>query len=35
MSETFTCDQCGGVFEKQWSDEEAMAEAASFVGSYP
>lgn len=26
--ETYTCAACGGVFEKGWSDEEALAEAA-------
>jgi len=25
---TFTCARCGGLFEKDWSDEEAMAEHA-------
>ena len=30
MSETFTCDHCGGTFEKLWSDEEAAAEAEEF-----
>lgn len=27
MSDTFTCEICRGVFEKAWTDEEAMAEA--------
>jgi hypothetical protein len=27
MSGDFTCAQCGGVFEKAWTDEEAIAEA--------
>lgn len=30
MSETFTCEQCGGTFPKIRSDEEAMAEARSL-----
>ena len=24
--ETYKCERCGGVFEKGWSDEEAIAE---------
>ena len=27
MTDTFTCDNCGDVFDKAWSDEEATAEA--------
>ena len=27
MTDTFTCDNCGDVFDKVWSDEEAAAEA--------
>lgn len=27
----FTCANCGGEFEKSWSDEEAAAEAASLI----
>jgi hypothetical protein len=32
MAETFKCAQCGGEFEKEWSDEEAIAEAESIFG---
>lgn len=28
MSETFRCEMCGGSFPKEWTDEEANAEAA-------
>lgn len=24
---SYTCDQCGGVFETDWSEEEAQAES--------
>lgn len=27
MAGLFTCDACGGTFEKGWSDGEALAEA--------
>ncbi len=27
MSGGFTCDRCGGVFEKGWTDDDALAEA--------
>ena len=30
MSETFTCARCGATHEKDWSDEEAAAEAEEF-----
>ncbi len=33
--EEFTCDECGGVFTKGWSDEEAEAEARDFFGEGP
>jgi len=26
MAEMFTCEHCGGTFEKAWSDDEAGAE---------
>lgn len=32
MSDTYTCEQCGGTFEKGWSDEESAAEAQSIWG---
>lgn len=37
MSEnhTYTCDYCGGVYEKGWSDEEALQEAEMIFGSHP
>lgn len=31
MSDSFTCANCGGTFEKTWSDEEAAAEAAGLL----
>jgi hypothetical protein len=30
MAETFTCAGCGATHEKDWSDEEAAAEAEEF-----
>ena len=33
MSNTFTCAQCGGTFEKEWTDEEAQAEAEETFGT--
>jgi hypothetical protein len=27
MADTFICEECGGEFEKGWSEEEAEAEA--------
>jgi hypothetical protein len=27
VSDTFTCENCGETYDKQWSDEEAAAEA--------
>lgn len=32
MAETFTCAVCDGTFEKEWTDEEAMAEATGIFG---
>lgn len=33
---TYTCDSCGGVFEFEWTDEEAKAEqAANGWGDVP
>ena len=32
VSDTFTCDECGGTFPKDWSDDEANAEAESMWG---
>lgn len=31
----YTCTMCGGVFEKAWSDEEAVAEAKRYFGEIP
>ncbi len=28
-ADTFTCARCGNTYEKEWSDEEAAAEAAA------
>lgn len=30
LGEPYTCGNCGGIFTKTWSDEEAMAEARSL-----
>jgi len=30
---TFTCDACRGVFEKEWTDEEAREEEADLFGA--
>jgi len=30
---TYKCAACGGVFEKAWTDEEALAETADVFGS--
>jgi len=30
LGEPYTCDNCGGLFTKTWSDEEAMAEAEAL-----
>lgn len=27
MAETFTCEECGGTFDKEWTDDEALDEA--------
>jgi hypothetical protein len=27
-NETFTCENCGGTWEKAWTDDEARAEAS-------
>lgn len=32
MTDTYTCEQCGGTFEKGWTDEEAQAEAERLWG---
>lgn len=32
MSNTHTCAQCGAMFESDWSDEEAQAEADAVFG---
>lgn len=31
----YRCDHCGGVYEKIWSDEEAMAESKENFGDIP
>ena len=30
--ETFVCDNCGGTFPKEWSDEEAEKESQKIFG---
>ena len=32
MTDTFKCAMCGGTFDKEWSDAEALAEAAHVFG---
>ena len=32
MSDKFTCAECGGKFDKAWSDEEAEAE---YTATFP
>lgn len=33
MTDRFTCEHCGGTFEKEWTDDEAQAEADDLWGS--
>lgn len=35
MNSTFTCADCGGVFDMAWSDEEARAESKEQWGDIP
>ena len=35
MSKTFTCNHCGGVFESNWTEEEAKAEQHKNWGDIP
>lgn len=35
MTDTYTCARCGGVFEKGWSDEEALAETKTKFPETP
>ena len=35
MGETYTCSICKGVFEKGWSDEEALKETEEIFGDVP
>ena len=35
MAETFTCAGCGGLFEKEWSDQAAAAESRDTFGIDP
>jgi hypothetical protein len=35
MSKTYTCDDCGGTFEKGWTEEEARAEQQQNFGDMP
>ena len=32
MADTFTCDCCGGTFDKGWSEKEAAAESRELWG---
>lgn len=35
MADEYKCVACGGVFEKTWSDEEALAEMVGYFGEVP
>lgn len=35
VSSTWQCDDCGGVFEKEWSDKEAEKELRANFGNIP
>ena len=35
MGKTYTCAACGGVFESDWSDEDAAMEAKTLWGDMP
>jgi len=35
MSDTYKCAACDGVFEKEWSDDEAMDESRDLFGDVP
>jgi hypothetical protein len=35
MAEEYTCAMCGKVYEKTWSDEEAMEEMRGYFGDIP
>ena len=35
MTDTYTCSLCGEVFEKGWTDEEAMEESSKQWGDQP
>jgi rubredoxin len=32
---TYRCAECGGVFEAEWTDEEAKAELKENFGDFP
>lgn len=34
MADTYTCAHCKGIFEKGWSDEEAIAETRVAFGDH-
>lgn len=34
-ADEFTCAVCGGVFEKAWTDDEAVAESQRLFGDWP
>jgi rubredoxin len=35
IGDKFTCANCGNEYEKDWSDEEAEAEATKIFGEHP
>jgi len=35
MDNTYKCTACGGVFDKGWTDEEAMQEKENNFGDIP
>jgi rubredoxin len=35
VTKTYTCEQCGGVFDAGWTEEEARAEQRQNFGDMP
>ena len=31
----FQCDECGGIYDKTWSDDEAQEESVALFGALP
>lgn len=32
---SYTCERCGGIFDEEWTDEEALAESTAMFGPLP